>query len=182
MSVKIKTKDQFKYGQKNVVPYLGTVQIDENGVVEVSTLELAKKIVDCNIGFSLVEGTETTTTTTQIPVTTTTQAPTTTTTEVPVTTTTTEIVVTTTQVVEEIVKKTEDENLGGTSEDANDIGNSNVKMSKEEQLRSEFELLNVPDLQAMANPFPKKDWQSLKKADLINYLVNKLAPEVTEEQ
>lgn len=165
MSVKIKTKDQFKYGQKNVVPYLGTVQIDENGIVEVSTMEIAKKIVDCNIGFSLVEGTETTTTTTQAPV----------------TTTTTEIVETTTQAPEEIVKKTEDENLGGMSEDSNDIGSENVKMSKEEQLRAEFELLNVPDLQAMANPFPKKDWQNLKKADLINYLVNKLAPEATEE-
>lgn len=61
--MKLITEEKFKFGQKNIIPFVGEVQISEKGVIEIENKETALKIVDLNIGFSLLEENQTTTTT-----------------------------------------------------------------------------------------------------------------------
>lgn len=57
------TKDSYKYGQTNVIPFAGEVQISEKGEIEVEE-EVGKKIVEVEgLGFSFKENQTTTTTT-----------------------------------------------------------------------------------------------------------------------
>ena len=161
MSVKIKTNDTFKYGQKNVIPFLGVAEISSEGIVEVETQEIANSIVESNIGFFFVE--TVTTTTTQVPVTTTTTEP--------ITTTTTEMITTTT--TEGIKPQVEVDDLGEGKGEKDSLENDN---DDDEDLVKRLENLTVPDLQSMANPFPKNEWQTLKKAGLVAYLSAKLSP------
>lgn len=176
MSVRIQTTATHKFGQKNVIPYLGVTEISSDGIVIVESMDIALKIVECNIGFNLIDEAETTTTTTEA-ITTTTTIPE----EITTTTTVEEIVDTTTMVEEEITtttteelsKKAEEDQLGKEAMEGNDIGGA---QDSGEDLLTKFNALRVADLQELAKPFPKTEWQNHKKDDLIAYLIEKLTP------
>lgn len=154
MSVMIRTNDRFKWGQKNVIPFVGLVEISKEGEVEVPNEEVAKKISELGIGFEFQDQ-EATTTTTTIAV----QETTTTTTIPPVTK------------EEDLAPKTEQNDLG--KEQENELGAANENPN--EDLLKSLDTLKVEELQKLAQTFPKEEWTGKKKAELIEYLKGKLA-------
>lgn len=170
--MKIKTNEAFKYGHRNVIPYLGEVQIGEDGTVEVPTLEVGQQVIDLEIGFEWAdesqkkdESTTPTTTTTAAPVTTTTtvEPVTTTTEEVDETTTTTTVEAsdeTTTTTTEELGSKAEENELGAEEKDL---------------ILKSIDILKLTELHDLAKPFPAKEWSTLKKEQLQAYLKKQLA-------
>lgn len=52
--IKLKTTQSFKFGQKNIIPYAGEVQISDEGIIEVEK-SIAEKIVLSNCGFDFLE-------------------------------------------------------------------------------------------------------------------------------
>jgi hypothetical protein len=52
--VTIKTSAAYKFGQKNVIPEVGLVQFDEEGKIEVPTMEIALELVSLIPDFSIV--------------------------------------------------------------------------------------------------------------------------------
>lgn len=51
--VTIKTSAQYKFGQKNVIPEVGLVQFDEEGKIQVETMEIALELVSLIPDFSI---------------------------------------------------------------------------------------------------------------------------------
>lgn len=150
-SVKIKTNDRFKWGQKNVIPFIGLVEIGKEGEVDVPNEEMAEKIVKLGIGFVLSTHKATTTTApVQEATTTTTVAPTQEENIAP-------------KVEETEIKKVEEDELGTKEETSN------------EDLIKSLDTLKVEELQKLAQAFPKEEWTGKKKAELVDYLKGKLA-------
>jgi hypothetical protein len=52
--VTIKTSAAYKFGQKNVIPEVGLVQFDEEGKIQVPTMEIALELVSLIPDFSIV--------------------------------------------------------------------------------------------------------------------------------
>lgn len=54
--MKLKTEHTYKFGQSNIVPYLGLIHISEEGIVEISEQDETKALalVETEIGFSVV--------------------------------------------------------------------------------------------------------------------------------
>lgn len=71
-----------------------------------------------------------------------------------------------TQETEELEKSKEVEEIKPQTTESEEIGKGNVQ--------THLETLSVSELQELAKPFPKKEWSSLRKQDLVSYLVNKL--------
>lgn len=55
--VVLRTNQAFRFGQKNIIPYAGEVQISETGEIEVPK-ELARQIVESNCGFCYADEAE----------------------------------------------------------------------------------------------------------------------------
>ena len=55
--VVLRTNQAFRFGQKNIIPYAGEVQISETGEIEVPK-EIARQIVESNCGFCYADETE----------------------------------------------------------------------------------------------------------------------------
>ena len=55
--MKIVTQDEYKFGQTNIVPFLGTISISSEGIVEVAKEKetLALQLIEAEVGFSLLE-------------------------------------------------------------------------------------------------------------------------------
>lgn len=146
--VQLKTEQQFKWGQKNIIPFVGEVSISSEGIIEVASQELAEQIVQSNVGFSIIEKVgKTTTTTTQQ------SSTTTTTTSTP------------------LNPKTEEDDLGDKGGNENDLGGGNDE--KDELLKS-LEGKSLAELKELAKPFPSAEWRSLNKEKLTDYLKSKL--------
>lgn len=171
------TEQEFRFGQENIIPYAGKVKISDKGEIEVDD-NIAQQIVDCNCGFDFAvkkAGVKVTTTTTQEPTTTTTtveQTTTTTTAEETTTTTTEEIKP---QVEQVEVTKVEQDDLGGNDGgDSLENGATIETTLDRETAKVALEEKNLQELKEMAKPFPSAEWRSKNKADLIEYLLDKI--------
>ncbi len=137
--VKLVTKQEWRFGQKNILPLVGEVQISSTGEIEVDG-DKADALVNMEVGFEYSKTQQTTTTTTALPEQT--------------TTTTTHLVVTETT----------------TSSIEPQVVTNDIEKSSEVKL----ETLTVAKLQELAAPFPKEEWSTLNKKDLVSYLNSKL--------
>lgn len=166
MKVTLKTIHDFKYGQKNVLPIVGEVQISDGGTIEV-TAEEAEQIEAMEIGWYVEKvDTSTTTTTTKKP-----EQTTTTTTELVTTTTTVEETTTTT--TEQLQEKAQlNEPLEG---EVAEETTTTTTLSERDQLLAEIDGMLLPDLQKQAAAFPKSEWTGMNKPALKAYLKSKLA-------
>lgn len=153
--IQLKTNEKFKWGQENIIPIIGLVQISKEGIIEVESLETAQQIEDLQIGFTIVEvNDETTTTTTQLQ-------------EANVTTTTTEM----------LQSKTEEDELGNKEEN-----DSLVEENESNDLLKSLEFKTLAELKELAQPFPAIDWRSLNKAQLIEFLKSKLNASISSKR
>ena len=153
---KLKTVHSYKFGQTNIIPFLGATQISHEGIIEVEDENIAKKLVELEIGWEVVDKTITTTTTI----------------ESTTTTTTIEEITTTTTV--DVIQKVEVDTLNkAVGEEAATTTTTTIVVSNE--MLASIDELTVPELQNLAKPFPKKEWSSLNKPDLQAYLKSKLA-------
>lgn len=149
MKVILVTDQSWRFGQKNVLPIVGEVQISEDGKIEVDE-DKAQQLIDLQVGFvkskEKIQETTTTTTTLQESHTTTT--------------------------LEEI-KKVEEDTL--SSEEKVDTIEPQVTSNEVEKAESiSLENLTMDKLKELASPFPKEEWSKFtKKADLIAYLHSK---------
>jgi len=166
---KLYTEDKFKHGQTNLIPHAGEVKISENGEIHVEDVHV-DKIVALNIGWHKHDP--------KIAV----EATTTTTTEVPeVTTTTTEKLKKKaheseplqSQLPEETTTTTTVEEVTTTTTTLSESTDTTTEDEKALMVASLGEM-TVAHLQELAKPFVKTEWQSLKKAELIEYLKGKL--------
>lgn len=180
------TKQFFKFGQENIIPYAGKVKISEIGTIEVED-DVAQDIVNSDCGFEFFDGQveETTPTATVEKTTTTTtvEETATTTTSLPETTTTTTIKVIGSP-EEQDLGKTQEENLGGSQEE--DQLNKGAEATttttmveadgqiKIEAVKAELDKSTLAELKEMAKNFPSTEWRTLNKAELINYLASKI--------
>lgn len=53
--IKLKTSLSWKFGQKNILPEIGSIQYSENGEFEIDDLEIAKELVSLLDDLSIVE-------------------------------------------------------------------------------------------------------------------------------
>ena len=141
---KLKTDEQYKWGQKNIIPVVGEVSISDEGIIEVESLEIAKEIEACDIGFHIV-GKQSSTTTTS-------------------TTSTTS-----TTTIDPIKSKVDEDKLNNKGEDSLE----GEEDEKNELLKS-FDTKTYAELKELAKPFPGSEWRSLNKEGLIGYLKSKL--------
>lgn len=159
--VLLKTALKHKWGRNACLPIVGEVKISEEGIIEVESEEIAQQIEALEIGFSIEEVVETTTTTTE--------ATTTTTTVVEATTTTTEL----------IAERTENDELN--PEEENELheeiqGDVDlISQNEKEIFFASLEEKTVAELKELAKDFPGAEWRNLVKVDLITYLKEKLA-------
>lgn len=168
------TEQTFKFGQKNIIPFAGEVVISATGEIEVED-DVAQSVVDSDCGFSFKEAAinETTTTTTI--------AETTTTTTVEETTTTTTIDQINAPAVEDLGNAANNELGASTGDNLADQTNidstttttTEVVISKEDAY-AELDKQNKAELQEIAKSFPRAEWGTLNKHDLIEYLISKL--------
>lgn len=173
--VRLITNRKFKFGQKNIVPFAGEVQISEDGIIEVESVEIAEQLIEADNSWAFVDGQSTTTTT--IPVTTTTTAAPTT------TTTTLDLTTTTTTVADNLEDQTQPNELGNPEggddledqiQEGDELGTTTTTI---EQVRSaEWLALDVNSkakLQEMVKAFPRSEWGQLNKDALIDYILEK---------
>lgn len=158
--VKLKTEDSFKYGQKNVLPFVGETQISDEGIIEVADKATAEALVECEIGFHIIEddGVEQAATVVSAKVE-----------EVAPSTTTTE------EAEEEVAAEQVEEEKGPETP-VEEVATESVeeKGPDMEDLIKQIDTLTVPALQSMAAPFPKEEWGTLTKEPLKKYLKEKL--------
>lgn len=145
--VQLKTEQQFKWGQKNIIPIVGLVEISPEGIIEVETQEIADQIIAIGIGFEIHQS-GSTTTLPQI---------------------TTQEQTTTTTTIQSLAPKTEQDELGDKGEQ-----NSLNKDDEKDELFKSLETKTITELQELAKPFAVKDWTGLNKAKLIDYLKSKI--------
>lgn len=165
------TAQTYKFGQKNIIPYAGEVQISDEGIIEVDDT-IAQDIVDSGIGFDFLEG--------DLPEKILT---TTTTTETPITTTTTTVVeeTTTTTTSAELGQVPTPGLEGGTIERSlQGEGNNPDTLDKGEvlppvdELKAALSEKTLAELKELAKDFPSKEWRTLAKDNLVAYLISKL--------
>ena len=143
--MKIKSLNRGLYGQANIVPFAGEVQIGEGGIVEIESKEVATSLVEANCGYVFLEleksdKLEETEENKKEPE------------KDPIEP----------QVEENNLEKVEKDELGTTKEDT------------EEDLVGILKSMKVVELQEQAAPFPKEEWSTLKKAELVDYLASHL--------
>lgn len=150
----LKTEQEFKFGQKNVLPIVGEIQISNEGIIEVETVEIAQQIEDLKIGFSIVGKIVKPTTITTVK-------------------------------IEEIKPKVIIDNLSGVDKKVDTIALQTSEstvldtttIEQTIQVPSQdltLESLTVDKLRELAVPFPKEEWSTLKKAELVTYLKTQL--------
>ena len=158
------TEQEFRFGQENIIPFAGKVQISSEGLIEVED-SVAQSIVDCNCGFAFTDLQATTTTT------------------IAETTTTTTIERTTTTTTQEEFGKEESQDLGkqeedqlGAQEDQDDLQKSDTieTVLDENVAKAALEAKNLNELKEMAKPFPSAEWRTLNKSELIDYILEKI--------
>jgi hypothetical protein len=161
MLFKIRTFATHKFGQTNVLPYAGEVKFDNEGIATIDVPGenelnyLLEGIPD--LAAYLGEDTiEHTVDTIQVPVI-----------DEPQTDTEPE--------VDNIEPQTEENNLGKSEDEKNDIGGLN-----EDETNQLAELLNGKDIKelrtfATESGFPEEEWSELTKKPLREYLKNKVS-------
>lgn len=174
--VTLVTEQKFKFGQKNIIPFAGEVNISKDGEIEVEK-EIADQIVAAGCGFNYkdVNPTKawhtTTTTTTQVAETT--------------TTTTREVAP---QVDQDDFNQGQDTDLGqAPNEDLSGTGNELTQTTVDEsgviihnadnldrqEARTTLDAKTLGELKEMAKPFASKEWRDLNKTSLIEFLLDK---------
>jgi hypothetical protein len=144
----LKTTDTWKHGQKNIVPYLGEIEIGEDGLIHVDLekAEAAQKLIDLDINFHHHKPKEE------------------------------KIKPQTTEEDEDLSKKKEDKDSLITQVEESDIldesGFSAEKVELVELIRSQ----TVEQLRSTCKElgYKKIEWENLKKAELRRYLIKKL--------
>lgn len=175
------TEQKFKFGQKNIIPFAGEVNISSEGEIEVEDA-IASQIVAAKCGFDYKENkADQTTTTTTIAAT---------------TTTTTQAVETTTTTTEQIAPQTDQddlnqgenndlgqapkEDLSGTTDINETTTTTTIATTTavaddldKQEARTTLGAKTLGELKEMAKPFASKDWRDLNKTSLIEFLLDK---------
>ena len=170
--ITLKTDLTWKAGQVNILPLIGETQISDDCTIQVESIEIANELVAIpDLDFYIVGTVKPTKgkTTPQV---------------------TTEVVKSEENQVEQgesIAPQTVTSEELPESEVIDSIAPQTTEGNTEEQIKrnlstekiekdpvEELSGLTVAKLQELAAPFPKEEWQSLKKADLVNYLAVQL--------
>lgn len=158
--VKLITQQKFKWGQKNIVPFAGEVQISETGEIEVESKEIADALVESDCGWMYPVGDTTTTTTAE---------PTTTTTTIPATTTTT-----TADVIKDQIEENDlGQGVGDVIQDQTNAPDPHAGKSDEWKVLNEQSKAELQTMVKKAEK-PRAEWGTLNKEDLIDYILDNL--------
>ena len=172
----LRTDKKWKAGQVNIIPLIGETQISDDCTIEVEDPKVAEELAAIpDLDFYIVDSPETVkgkvtpkvvkepvkTEETKVETADSIQEQTVGSEELAKTETTDDIVAQTTESDE--LAKTESQ-----------IKNNLSAEKQEKDPIEELSSLTVAKLQDLAAPFPKEEWQTLKKADLINYLAAQL--------
>lgn len=178
--ITLKTKLEHRWGTNRVLPVVGEVFISEEGTIQVKSLEIAEQLQDSGCDFFIVKGgkEETGKVVDKDLV------------KTKETTVESDEIKPQTDEDGELEKGKEGDEIKPQTEPNGELGTaatSEGQKSKEdsklpepsntpleEDPAVELAKLKVLDLQTLAAPFPKEEWVTLKKDDLINYLVVKL--------
>lgn len=149
---KLKTEQEYKFGQKRILPFIGEVQISNEGFIELEDEQIAQQIEDLEIGFTIVGKVSESSTITH-----------------PVK-------------VEEIKPKVEvdtlssldkkEEEIKPQTTESTTVVDSITQVAAQEEVI--LENLTVDKLRELAAPFPKEEWNTLKKVELITYIKTQL--------
>jgi len=144
---KLVTDQKFKFGQKNVIPFAGEVQISDEGIIEVED-SIAQSIVDAEVGFKLLEEAPKKAESKKVEV------------KEPIK-----------------LKAEENVPLGEGIQSGDNQNTEETKPEAEQVVNEEVEVLktfNMTQLQELAKKFDQKEWVNLKKVDLLKYLTDKI--------
>lgn len=183
--ITLKTKLEHRWGTNRVLPVVGEVFISEEGTIQVKSLEIAEQLQDSGCDFFIVKGgkEETGKVVDKDLV------------KTKETTVESDEIKPQTDEDGELEKGKEGDEIKPQTEPNGELEvvvtsggqkveegielpePSNTPLEKDPS--EELMLMKVVQLQELAGPFPKEEWEVLKKADLVNYLVTKL--QKTEE-
>jgi hypothetical protein len=151
---KLKTEEQYKFGQTNIIPFAGEVKISDKGIIEVDD-DVAQDIVNSNIGFSFVEEGR------GGPV----KGP-----------ADEELGDNLGQQESDDLSKQDQDDLGkqepNEEEEIEKAEAQNTQPSLED-VKAELDKSTLAELKELAKPFPSAEWRNLAKAELIDYLASK---------
>lgn len=142
--VQLKTTQAFRFGQKNIIPFAGEVQISEEGIVEIESFEVAQEIVKSNCGFSFVEEREDSILQPKVE----------------------QNDLSSSENQSDFSNEEEKDNL---ENDNNDTSTSAAEVSAKDLLEEKTKA----ELQEMVEAYPASEWRALNKADLIDYILEK---------
>lgn len=151
---KLKTEEQYKFGQTNIIPFAGEVKISDKGIIEVDD-EIAQDIVNSNIGFSFVEEGQ------GGPV----KGP-----------ADDGLGDNLGQQEPDDLSKQDQDNLGKqepNEEEEIEKGGVNSNQPSLEDVKAELDKNTLAELKELAKPFPSAEWRHLAKAELVDYLASK---------
>ena len=140
---KLRTEEQYKFGQTNIIPVAGEVKISEEGIIEVDDA-IAQDVVNSNCGFSFLEGEEPAKQEDQ----------------------------NIGQEEEEDLSKKQEDDFNKEEEDLLEKASSDAQPSLED-IKAELGKSTLAELKELAKPFPSAEWRTLVKDDLIEYLASK---------
>lgn len=142
--VQLKTTQAFRFGQKNIIPFAGEVQISEEGIIEIESFEVAQEIVKSNCGFSFVEEEENSTLQPKVE----------------------QNDLSSSEDQNDFNNQEEKDDLENNNNDASiSAAEVSAKDLLEEKTKAE--------LQEMVEAYPASEWRALNKADLIDYILEK---------
>lgn len=142
--VQLKTTQAFRFGQKNIIPFAGEVQISEEGIIEIESFEVAQEIVKSNCGFSFVEEEENSILQPKVE----------------------QNDLSSSENQSDFSNEEEKDNLENNN---NDTSTSAAEVSAKDLLEEKTKA----ELQEMVEAYPASEWRALNKADLIDYILEK---------
>lgn len=169
---RLKRQDSKLAGKSNVIPFFGEVQLDENSSFETNNIEKGNELVALKCGYvweddNMSEQTDVNLSTLDKSMKAGGSS------LVPENANTPEDEKSNGGQIEELTPQTEETNpLEKQEED--DLSSQEEDKLEKSDARIELEGMKVAELQKLAEPFPVAEWGSLKKAELIDYLLNKL--------
>lgn len=169
---RLKRLDSKLAGKSNVIPFFGEVQLDENSSFETNNIEKGSELVALNCGYvwddDMSEQTNVNLSTQDKGI---------------KTEDSSNLEIGNANIpedeksnggqIQELTPQTEETNPLEKQEDDELSSQEDDKLEKSDA-RIELESMKVAELQKLAEPFPVAEWASLRKAELIDYLLNKL--------
>lgn len=150
MSTVVKALDQYRFGWKQIFPFVGEVVPDPvSGCFSVEDEKAAQELVKLNIGFTLVSDLSSDELKEDLK---------------------------TKSEEDELGSKSEEEEFGGEQED--DLGgegsSDNSTTESKEEMIATLQNKTRKELEEMCKLFPANEWRGKIKEDLIQYIVSKL--------